>query len=51
MDLQFNVDDEILAKTEWFTDEVDMTKRPDFFNKRSINYNKKSKAITEDELF
>jgi len=51
MDLKFKVDDNILIKTEWFTDEVDMTKRPDFFNKRSINYNKKSKAITEDELF
>lgn len=51
MDLKFKVNDDILTKTEWFTDEVDMTKRPDFFNKRSINYNKKSKAITEDELF
>jgi len=51
LDHSFDVNDEILAKTEWFTDEVDMTKRPDFFNKRSINYNKKSKAITSDELF
>lgn len=51
LDYSFDVNDEILAKTEWFTDEVDMTKRPDFFNKRSINYNKKSKAITSDELF
>lgn len=48
---EFKIDNNILNKTEWFTDEVDMTKRPDFFNKRSINYNKKSKAITEDELF
>jgi ribonucleoside-diphosphate reductase beta chain len=48
---EFEINDDILLKTEWFTDEVDMTKRPDFFNKRSINYNKKSKAITEDELF
>lgn len=51
LDYKFKVDEDILVETEWFTDEVDMTKRPDFFYKRSINYNKKSKAITSDELF
>lgn len=51
MEPMFKVKPESILETEWFTDEVDMTKRPDFFNKRSINYNKKSKAISSDDLF
>ena len=45
------VDKELLKKTEWFDIEVLSTKDNDFFNKRSIDYSKKSKTITEDELF
>ncbi len=47
----FNTDDTLLEKTEWFDDEVISTKHGDFFVKRSINYNKRSKSITEDDLF
>jgi ribonucleoside-diphosphate reductase beta chain len=47
----FPIDEHMLEKTEWFDDEVIATKHGDFFVKRSINYNKRSKSITEDDLF
>jgi ribonucleoside-diphosphate reductase beta chain len=47
----FEIDSEILKSTEWFDDEILTTKHTDFFHKRSINYSKKSKSITEDDLF
>ncbi len=47
----FETDASLLAKSEWFYDEVIATKHGDFFNKKSINYNKKSKSITSDDLF
>lgn len=47
----FEIDQALLQKTEWFDDEVIGTKHGDFFNKKSINYNKKSKSITSDDLF
>ncbi len=47
----FTIDEKELEKTEWFDDEVIGTKHGDFFVKRSINYNKRSKSITEDDLF
>jgi ribonucleoside-diphosphate reductase beta chain len=47
----FTTDDALLAKSDWFYDEVIATKHGDFFNKKSINYNKKSKSITSDDLF
>jgi ribonucleoside-diphosphate reductase beta chain len=47
----FTTDDALLEKSEWFYDEVIATKHGDFFNKKSINYNKKSKSITSDDLF
>jgi ribonucleoside-diphosphate reductase beta chain len=37
----FDVDDVLLAETDWFDDEIVATKHGDFFDKRSINYNKK----------
>ncbi len=40
-----------LKETEWFDDEIIVTKHNDFFDKRPINYNKKSKSITSDDLF
>lgn len=40
-----------LKATEWFNDEIFTTKHTDFFNKRSINYSKRQKSITEDDLF
>lgn len=47
----FPIDEALIDKTEWFDDEVIATKHGDFFVKRSINYNKRSKSITEDDLF
>ena len=47
----FKTDDSLLETTEWFDDEILTTKHTDFFNKRSINYSKKQKSITSDDLF
>lgn len=47
----FTLDESLLESTEWFDDEILTTKHTDFFNKRSINYSKKSKSITADDLF
>ena len=47
----FEIDEKLLAETEWFDDEVIATKHGDFFVKKSINYNKRSKSITSEDLF
>lgn len=47
----FEVNRVLLETTEWFDDEILTTKHTDFFNKRSINYSKKSKSITSNDLF
>lgn len=46
-----SVDESLLEETKWFDVEILSTKENDFFNKRSIDYSKKSKKITEDDLF
>jgi ribonucleoside-diphosphate reductase beta chain len=51
IDKVFDVNPIILETTEWFNDEILTTKHTDFFNKRSINYSKKSKSITLNDLF
>lgn len=47
----FEVDPELIAQTEWFDNEIIATKHSDFFNKRSINYNKRSSSVTSSDLF
>lgn len=47
----FSPIESILNTTSWFDDELETTKHWDFFVKRSVNYNKKWKSITEDDLF
>ncbi len=47
----FDTDEDLLTQSDWFYDEVIATKHGDFFNKKSINYNKKGKSITSDDLF
>lgn len=47
----FETDPKLIEKSDWFYDEVIATKHGDFFNKKSINYNKKSKSITSEDLF
>ena len=47
----FDTEEALLKESDWFYDEVIGTKHGDFFNKKSINYNKKNKSITSDDLF
>lgn len=47
----FSVDEELLKETNWFDEEVIVTKHVDFFGKKSINYNKRSQSITGEDLF
>ena len=47
----FEINQSLLETTEWLDDEILTTKHTDFFNKRSINYSKKSKSITMNDLF
>lgn len=51
IDKVFEVDNGLLAQTEWFDDEIIGTKHGDFFVKRSINYSKRTQSITSDDLF
>lgn len=47
----FDVNEEIVEQTDWFDDEIVATKHVDFFVKRSINYTKRTRSITSDDLF
>jgi len=47
----FNVNEDLLKSVEWFDIEITGTKEGDFFYKKSVDYNKKSKSITLDDLF
>ena len=47
----FEVDEKEVEKTDWFDDEIVATKHVDFFEKRSVNYSKRTKAITANDLF
>ncbi len=47
----FDVSEALLEETDWFDNEVIATKHVDFFNKRSINYNKRSASVTSEDLF
>ncbi len=51
MSRHFDVNEVLLAETDWFDNEVIATKHTDFFNKRSINYNKRSTSVTSADLF
>ena len=47
----FEIDQKLVEASDWFDDEIIATKHGDFFVKRSVNYNKRSKSITSDDLF
>lgn len=47
----FDINETLIEQTEWFDDEIIGTKHGDFFVKRSINYSKRTKSITSDDLF
>jgi ribonucleoside-diphosphate reductase beta chain len=51
IDKVFEIDQNLVAETEWFDDEIIGTKHGDFFVKRSINYSKRTQSITSDDLF
>ena len=47
----FEVDKSLTEQTDWFELQLTTPKEDDFFYKTSNAYNKKSKPITEDDLF
>lgn len=47
----FEVDPALIKETDWFEDEILATKHVDFFNKRSINYSKRTQSIGGADLF
>lgn len=47
----FEIDEKLVEDTDWFDEEVIATKHVDFFQKRSINYNKRSSSVTSADLF
>jgi ribonucleoside-diphosphate reductase beta chain len=51
MPRHFEVSEALLEETDWFDNEVIATKHVDFFDKRSINYNKRSASVTSEDLF
>ena len=51
MNNQFETDIEKLEPTLWFDVEIKSTKEGDFFYKKSIDYSKKTKSITNNDLF
>lgn len=51
MNKLFEINEELLESTSWFDVEITSTKEGDFFYKKQIDYNKKSKPITIDDLF
>lgn len=48
---QFEVDSSLLDEVQWFNDEIYADTSVDFFHKKSVNYSKKVKAITANDLF
>ena len=51
IDKVFEIDQDLVLKTEWFDDEIIGTKHGDFFVKRSVNYSKRTQSITSEDLF
>lgn len=51
IDFDIRYDTDEIEKTKWFDEEISITKHTDFFNKRSINYTKKDKSFTSNDLF
>lgn len=47
----FEINRPLLETTRWFDDEIISTKHVDFFDKRSINYNKRQASVTSADLF
>lgn len=51
LDRIFEVDEKELEKTDWFDLETVSTAHNDFFDSRSVNYSKRQKSMTAEDLF
>jgi len=51
LDRVFSVDEQEVETTDWFDEEIVATKHVDFFAKRSVNYTKRSRSISSDDIF
>ena len=47
----YDINQELLEKTEWFDEDVLGNTATDFFFKRPTEYSKKDKSYDEDDLF
>jgi ribonucleoside-diphosphate reductase beta chain len=47
----FEIDQELVNQLKWFEEEVYAEVNTDFFNKKAVTYSKKTKSITEADLF
>ena len=47
----FSVDEDKLAETRWFYEDILLTKGNDFFSKRGTNYSKMTQSVSGDDLF
>lgn len=47
----FEVDQEMVSKTHWFDEQVLGNNSTDFFHSRPVEYSKKSKSFSEEDLF
>ncbi len=47
----FEVDEDRLAETRWFYEDILLTKGNDFFSKRSTSYSKMTQSVSGDDLF
>lgn len=47
----FEADENLVEETDWFEDELITSKHVDFFVKRSVNYTKRTRSITGEDLF
>ena len=47
----FDVDQEILSKTQWFNEQIYANGHTDFFHSRPVDYSKKSQSFSEQDLF
>ena len=47
----FEIDQDLIAETMWFEEELHGNTMTDFFNSRPIEYSKKNQSFDEDDLF
>jgi len=47
----FDMDEDRLAETRWFYEEILLTKGNDFFSKRGTSYSKMTQSVSGDDLF